>query len=63
MQISDQNTGQDSQLTAPSYYDTGYNDVGAGQTVWNDSDMNTTTSTTNGETAADTTWSNACTGF
>lgn len=113
MQISDQNTGQDSQLTvgsspvftsvigelesnvgtisgancqslfanhhlvwrnlnvqtqtgatvSPSYYDTGYSDVGAGRTVWNDSDMNTTTSTTSGETAADTTWSNACTGF
>lgn len=113
MQISDQNTGQDSQLTVgssptftsvfgefesnvgsiggtncqylfanhhlvwrnlnviaesgatvtPSYIITGYNDFGAGQAVWNATDMITSWSTTNGFTAADTTWSNSCSGF
>jgi hypothetical protein len=51
-------------VTDPFYYETGYNDIGTGKTVWNDSYMNTSWSTTSdGETAADTTWSNACTGF
>jgi hypothetical protein len=45
----------------PDYYDTGYFDFGAGENVWNASGMNTLVN--NADTAADTTWSNACTSF
>jgi hypothetical protein len=58
--VQDQNANT---VTPSSYIETGYNDKAPGQNVWNDSGMNTTTSTSGGETAADTTWSNACTHF
>lgn len=48
---------------SPSYFDTGSNDFSAGKAVQNNSNMIASTSTTSGMTAADTTWSGACTGF
>lgn len=47
----------------PSFYDTGYNDVGVATTVWNDSDMNTIVSQADGEASGDITWSNSCGAF
>jgi hypothetical protein len=50
-------------VVSPSYYDTGTDDGNPGAAVRSDSGMSTTWSTSGGQTAADTTWSNSCTGF